>query len=218
MKPVPSAIPYSRRVVWPATITIALAAAGLALAYYNRTVRPKPAVTHEGTVTIRDAPMPSAIVAAIDTETLANLDQRLRALEGNGATRTPREASVERGRTEKDAEEAQVQAHQDCVDHFESEARDPRWAARTEQNLRTELGDIKLGGAQLAQVECRSTTCAATMEWPTYSAVRPDASKLVLHNYQENCSRELAVPPPDNPEAAYTAVLYLNCTKERMND
>jgi len=119
--------------------------------------------------------------------------------------------------------EQQAAAHQ--VEHeariatHDREARDRRWAPSAEAKLEASLHQLGKDKFKTVQVECRSTSCTAKVEWPTFGAAR-DGYADVLHIASGlNCEREILLPPPANPEASYQATFVLSgCLPQESNE
>lgn len=78
--------------------------------------------------------------------------------------------------------------------------------------LKADLGEIaQTSSFELVQTECRTTSCLATMQWPTYGKAQAEWRKLLHHGYQANCSREITLPEPSDETAPYQATLVLDC-------
>ncbi|HEX2878924.1 MAG TPA: hypothetical protein VHO25_05245 [Polyangiaceae bacterium] len=166
----------------------------------------------------------------------ADLERRIRRLEVLG-TAAPVPGSEETEEAVAEAEGAglpeppeNVEEHKQAVEqrfaqrveeHF-TEPEDSAWARPTERALESDFQKGVLTRAQnatLVEVSCRTTTCAATVEWAGYDKARSAWSELLHGDYSVNCGREIVIPdPPEGtpPDATYRATLLLNCEEARV--
>jgi hypothetical protein len=60
-------------------------------------------------------------------------------------------------------------------------------------------------------IDCRSTSCIARVEWPSYAEAAASYQVLLQHSYGMDCMRSLLLPEPEEPARAYEASLILDC-------
>ncbi|HEY1693368.1 MAG TPA: hypothetical protein VGG39_14475 [Polyangiaceae bacterium] len=171
-------------------------------------------------VTAADAPTPAmrVQVTSVDDPRVADLESRLRALEERVPPEAPAgpSAVVPSAGTQEEAERASTLAHERWVDRFRGEGADPSWAPSAQASLQSELHDLgEQVGARVQAVECRTTLCAAEVEWSSFAAVGRSSAELVQHGYTENCAKTIYTPPPDDPTAPYHATLFFDCEQFR---
>ena len=70
-------------------------------------------------------------------------------------------------------------------------------------------------GASNPQVDCRTTTCAIDLEWPSYDAAVQSYSKVLHADLKVNCAREVTLPEPTDRATSYRATVMLNCEDSR---
>jgi hypothetical protein len=98
-------------------------------------------------------------------------------------------------------------------DHW-TETVDKPWADRSAQSLRADLEALaKKNRFRLADVDCRNTSCLATLEWKTMEEASPELRAIAGHLYKVNCSRMLKPPEKADPSQAVKIPLYFDCTQ-----
>ncbi len=213
-----------RPAVW-----LVFSAAGVALVVTMSIVVSNRQTSHEGSFSSLAGELPAAAVPAIALPGVVTVDsdprvdgfdQRLRALEARLAGQA---ASAEGGPSslpshlslEQEAVAAR-KAHVTDVDRFSHESEDPRWAPRATQTLRSNLSDLAPAlGARATSVSCRTTMCAADLEWPSFSEANRGINEMVKHAYALNCARSIFRPPPEDPSQPYRVTMYVDCEQAR---
>ena len=105
-------------------------------------------------------------------------------------------------------------------DHGE-EPRDRSWASATERVLSGELGQFAQDKHfEVRDVDCRTTTCVASLSWPSYSDAQRVADEIVQKAYGgKKCARSLYLPPPEDPSATnYEGRLVFACEADRADN
>jgi hypothetical protein len=122
---------------------------------------------------------------------------------------------------EAHADEAQAAASarlHEKIGAFESEAPDPAWAGATQATLETEMATLSSGarGEAVQSVQCKSTSCLATVSFPTYDAARAGFGRYAMGAYGEvRCAQTAVLDEPSDPTAPYEVqVLFDNCVRE----
>jgi hypothetical protein len=102
---------------------------------------------------------------------------------------------------------------------FENQGYDTQWSEKATSNLRAMLsGVIAKLGAQLQDVECKTTDCMATVEFESFETVRDGADFIAMHRYPVNCSLRLSTPEPENANEPYRMKMFFqNCTRDEEN-
>jgi hypothetical protein len=99
--------------------------------------------------------------------------------------------------------------HNRMLETHRSEARDIRWAPDTEGIIVKNLAEIGKEKFDTVKVECKTTTCTANLEWPSYQRAVATYSDLLHFATEVNCAREILLPEPKDPEAPYQATFVL---------
>jgi hypothetical protein len=96
-----------------------------------------------------------------------------------------------------------------------ADPRDVTWATSAEGTYVEDLrGLASSGDFQVRGVDCRTTSCRATLEWSSRSQAQAALRTVLHHNYVRNCAVELLLPPTERA-GAYEASVYFDCTDER---
>jgi hypothetical protein len=103
--------------------------------------------------------------------------------------------------------------HQSRLQEHEREAVDEGWAASKSEALGKVLGAAaEAHHFKMVSLDCRSATCAATLEWPSYGEAVGTMDDL-LHAPNVPCGRQVVLPEPTDATASYTTtVLYHDCS------
>ncbi len=90
---------------------------------------------------------------------------------------------------------------------------DDGWAASESAALGKVLGAASdAHHFKVVSLDCRSATCAATLEWPSYGEAVGTMDDL-LHAPDVPCGRQVVLPEPADATAGYTTtVLYHDCS------
>jgi hypothetical protein len=103
--------------------------------------------------------------------------------------------------------------HDAFIRRFEADPVDPKWGPETETALEADLDGIKGEyGFVVKGVTCHTTSCAANLEWPTYSKAQEGYTRVLAYRFALNCLRDIALPAPPSPsQAPYDARLMFDC-------
>lgn len=105
--------------------------------------------------------------------------------------------------------------HDALVEESLAESLDRPWATHAEASLSRDL--VRLGDSSfdVSSVACRTTSCVATLEWPSFNEATMSYNRLVTHDYEVNCTRTITLPEPEDPLAPYEAKLVIyECSRE----
>lgn len=91
----------------------------------------------------------------------------------------------------------------------------PDFAVRARGALEPEVGEVaEASGGRVASVDCRTTSCIVTVQWPDYSAAQRSMRELIGASYSVRCDRILRIPAPPDPSEPYIGVLLLRDCRE----
>jgi hypothetical protein len=126
--------------------------------------------------------------------------------------------SNEREATPEQRREATLASHQRLVDMHEAEPVDEKWASEKKYEVEKGLAALARegGGYRIKNVDCRSTSCSAELEWPNFEAAATNASVLA-HTalYGPDCARRIILPEPEDRTRPYAASLLVwSCRRE----
>lgn len=100
-----------------------------------------------------------------------------------------------------------------------SEGSDPEWSPAA---MTTFSGDLLAtstrGGFDIVSLDCRTTMCAATLQWATYADALSNYTRVLHSSYRENCAVALHVPEPEARGAKYQAKVYFDCEQSRSGE
>lgn len=94
-----------------------------------------------------------------------------------------------------------------------SDARDSTWAPKAEQSLRNSFASAK-GSFKLGSVECKMTSCVASVTWPNREAATKEYQSLLQTHFEPNCASKILIHPGDGADA-FEEKLVLDCTNTR---
>jgi hypothetical protein len=101
---------------------------------------------------------------------------------------------------------------------FTAEAVDVEWAREASDALQADLGQIQSTAKWTsASVECRTSLCRGTMQWPSYQEAGASLMTILGAHYSRNCAITVTLPTPDDPAAPYEGNAFFDCTEDRAN-
>ncbi len=95
-----------------------------------------------------------------------------------------------------------------------SEQVDSTWAPAARQSFQADLDTLSMQiGASVVDVDCRTKSCVATVEWQSYDDAKKTWKRLIHEPYKENCAVSMSVDPPaDGNAASYQAKVLFECS------
>lgn len=149
-----------------------------------------------------------------DSSKLSALEDRLQKLEqanrASEAESAPESDTEQTGQQVKDEWASIERTHA-------SDAQDREWAPTAQRHFLEGLTPMSAEfGFKVAEAECKTTTCRATVTFPSYAAARMSGMKLIETLYPGlNCMRRIQLGAPENPDAPYSTRIYLDCADQR---
>jgi hypothetical protein len=123
----------------------------------------------------------------------------------------PAEPDVARRRDEQREELARHT--ESAIQKHRLERQDSGWAAKAAPSLRAGLEKVAESRKfKLGEVDCRSTSCLATLEWNNATEAREEFGKLAHEPFDVNCARSISLPGDAEPSMPVQATLILDCT------
>jgi hypothetical protein len=165
-------------------------------------------------------------IVSIDQMEVADLERRVAAIERGGnandpsstdaanSGRSPKVRSLPRRTPEERARriEEDFEYHQNLLAQNSAAPRDPEWAPAMERAVTERFEKIQNGAQyKYGGVDCRTNTCAVTVEWPSRQAAELDLREAVDTLATTRCKREVALPPPDNNGGKTEAKIVMQC-------
>lgn len=141
---------------------------------------------------------------------LGKLSARVHALE----ERSTGDASAP-DQSEEDLHQQAEQQWQATLDAHKREGVDAPWAEKAAPALTRSLNANLPKSAQLVELECRTTTCSATIEWTSYKSAKDAARALVSAPlYEENCGETMHFTDAAG-DGPYRTTMLLDCESVR---
>jgi len=166
----------------------------------------------------------SQAVAAAAPVAVAVLEARLAALETQVRAPAPSEPAREPDplpeRPTAEEESRQTVATRDAQQQaFDAEGYDPAWSNEARSAFNQDLTTLAQDkNYRVLNVDCKTTLCKATVEWPSYGEVRNTVSDLLYADYHNNCTKMVFAPVPDNQANPYQGTVMYDCTSARAGD
>jgi hypothetical protein len=102
------------------------------------------------------------------------------------------------------------------VEAHERDAKDPDWGPTSTALLEASLrAESQRGMFSTVSVDCRTTTCVATLEWTSPEAAEQRSRWVAAAPLATNCSRQLRLSDTPGGDGARRAVLLLDCADWR---
>lgn len=112
-----------------------------------------------------------------------------------------------------------MEQKQEEIDAFDDEQRDDTWAAKAEEHFNEDFSALiakEETKAKLQSVECHTSRCVVTVNWPNLSIARKEHSRLATATMQENCIvSSFLVRSPDEAEGPFDQEVIYNCRPEK---
>jgi hypothetical protein len=97
-----------------------------------------------------------------------------------------------------------------------NEPADPEWAPAAQNSFTREISAVgEANHVSVRSVDCRSTTCIAEVQWPTYRDALNAYHDLLHGRYSQNCSRSITLPDAIDAESPCQAQFLLDCSEIR---
>ena len=102
---------------------------------------------------------------------------------------------------------------------FDAEGYDPAWSTTARSEFSQDLEALAQDkNYRVLNVDCKTTLCKATVEWPSYGEVTNTASDLLYADYRNNCTKMVFAPTPTNRADPYQGTVMYDCTSSRAGD
>ena len=120
----------------------------------------------------------------------------------------------------RERERAQTIArHEEAIRNHKQQPVDPAWSRGAAAQLRSDLAEVGASsGFSIVEVECRTTSCISTLEWPSYGKALTGWQELLHHPYKSNCSREITLAEPEDGQGPYQATAVFDCEVSRTEE
>ena len=156
------------------------------------------------------AHVPSMQYAPVPTEA--------RAATPRGSASPSREVATDEPEPEPTPEEIEFERtarYEAAIDAHDRAPKDPAWARTAEAKLTDDLHEIAKGAFEIEKVDCRTSSCKAVLDWPSYGAAVNGFMDVMHLTNRLNCRREMHLAPPSNPTERYPGTaIFTNCLPE----
>jgi soluble cytochrome b562 len=194
--------------------------------YWSSSAEPTPAPSESA------APVQAVQDARPSDTSPTREDTRLRELERQMAELNAQRAAQEAARQDMPhvprmpTPEEMEQRYQQGLEEFAmkldahtQERVDVEWARPAARALESDMGSVMESIPQeergkLLGLDCRTSTCVATVEFPTFVAAKDQFPRLVEHSYGVPCGRTVVLDKPADPLAPFKMrLLFEGCAR-----
>lgn len=126
--------------------------------------------------------------------------------------------------SEEELIEQELERHAQLVEAHHAEPIDARWAHTAHERYSGDFeklserlsGSGQSNGFNVRNLDCRSTSCVATLEWDSYADAAKGAEAIAFHGYEENCALSVVPFPPDDAAEArsYSHDVVFDCSNQ----
>jgi hypothetical protein len=109
-----------------------------------------------------------------------------------------------------------AQEHRAALKRHTEEPVEPAWAPAAEASFERTLRPAGAAlGFELRAVDCRSTSCVATLRFARYADAQARWGEILHMRYEMNCAREIVLDDPADPRAAFETDVLFDCAGAR---
>lgn len=176
-----------------------------------------PAASVEASAEGKGKSAPPSAAPAFMASRLSAVEQRVADL---SAKAEDKEAPAQRpdANEQLERQERLSQAFEKRIQKHEAAPVNPVFAASAKASLEpamAAIGKNDPGRGELKGIDCRTDSCLATIEFPSFHAARDGFGGYVSNFYEVNCERTTTLNPPDDPSAPYAVkVMFEGCQHE----
>ncbi len=160
--------------------------------------------------------------SAVASPSSGPLTLRLGAIEQKLARMTSKDDDAPSGRPDEIARHEQsrrlLASFDERLEKHERALTDAAWSKTASASLGSAMAAIAQRNhsqGELKAVDCRTDSCLATLEFPSFDAARDGYGDFVTAFYEVNCGRTSILAPPDHPDAPYTVkVIFESCRRD----
>ncbi len=173
------------------------------------------APVHAAALDVQRAPQ-HADASGTGTESarVSALEQRLAALEQRplGAASPPPAALPDLPKDSAQAAADERAAFQAVLDAHELEPRNTAWSRSASPAFEMDLNKLAAqGGFAIDHVDCRATTCAVELDWPSQAQAQAGWHGLLTYEYGVNCQRNVLLRDEPDARGRVHADLFFDC-------
>lgn len=124
-----------------------------------------------------------------------------------------------REQAESSDDRSRLETWQRKLEAHDAEPIDGSWAQEWSAALHGDFSQIAEGTSLTVEsIDCRSSTCAVELAWPSYADALSQWRNVLVHPYAANCARDILLAEPseaDGMESYRTRVLFGSCMRNR---
>ena len=159
---------------------------------------------------------------AVDDGRAARLESRISRLEQRpesaDARRAPSEDPAAAAATVGPPPEFYYRRHAEFIDRVRAESVDPSWGPSTAEHLRRDMEKAKaLIPFELVNVDCRTTSCLAVVQWDTQADALNGYHKIMMNPFRVNCEHTILVPEQPAANGKWQVTMTFDCNDWRAN-
>jgi len=169
-----------------------------------------------------ESPNPSAVgfATAVTQARLAELERKVATISNKEDPALPSAtAAIEVPPDPKEARREAVQAYRQLLEKHATEGVDPAWSREATAALAADLGrfaDANTNKFRVGRVDCRTTTCTAEIEWPSFKDALQTFQAVVLDPIDMKCTQQITLPDEQKDTTSpYLATAFFDCEESR---
>jgi hypothetical protein len=144
------------------------------------------------------------------------LEQRVAELTSRSTAAAPTPGSPPSRPDPDELKQMALQQQQARLDAHQRQSIDPAWSPAATHAFSTDFSTLaREQPFTVRSIDCRSTSCIAKVEWPSFAEAAASYQVLLQHAYGMDCTRSLLLSEPEDPTRAYEAPLILDCQNLR---
>jgi hypothetical protein len=96
---------------------------------------------------------------------------------------------------------------------------DQAWAITSSRYLRADIETLmrRSSSFRLVDLDCRNTSCIASIQWPTMAAAQGGFKAVLTYPFETNCSRSILIPETADPNNPLDVPMVLDCQQWKAN-
>ncbi len=188
----------------------------------SETANASPHVPEEPQVPAVERPPPSSGEKSWDERRVSGIEQSVASLR-HGASGHERDAPLPPPRLSPKEQAAEDRREfQSLLQAHSEEAVDPSWSPRANESFDGELQSMgSHNGFTVEAVDCRRTSCTATIGWKSFTQARATKNTILYKHYGINCGVTVHLPEPDPNRAVdseYRSIVLFDCEEARNGE
>jgi hypothetical protein len=163
---------------------------------------------------------PIAATPALENQVLTArvqaLEHQLQAKESAAPAPSSEPAPMPAPPSPEESKQMLFERQRTLVADHQKDPLDPVWSVATVKNFDADFEAMAQNSpVKLLSIDCRTTSCLATVRWENYATALAKGSVLAHYPYSTTCARQVVQPPPDDENAPYVSTVVFDCTSAR---